>query len=392
MNRAVDTDILIVGAGLVGVPLALALAGQGWQVTLLDARSDEPGSACNPLQQRCTALSHGTRCWFEQQDLWSGIAEDAAAIREVLVTHRGHFGATCLRADELGVGALGHVVNNQNMVMALQERLETAGVSHRRGVSVVAVEPGTTSVSVLLDSGERLSASLLLAADGVGSVVRESVGIAQRQHDYRQAAVLSMLELVDDHDQVAHERFTDTGPLALLPRQARLMNVVECIDPTQRDEIRDWDDERYLQHLQHRFGHRLGRFSAVGPRLVLPLVRIEARRQVASRTVLLGNAMRLLHPVGGQGYNLAMRDVAGLLVELQACLGGDPGNPAALARFVASRQADQRRVVRFTDTLARGFRGRAALPGHLRSAALIGLDLMPPLRQRFARLSMGLSF
>ncbi len=390
-------DIVIVGAGLVGLPLAQVLAAQGRQVVLLDAQGPvlsgdegESEDAAWQLRQRCTAVSLGTQRWFARHGLWSALAEDAAAIRQVVVSHKGYFGTTRLRAAEMGVDALGHVLNNQHLVSALQPLLAQSTVDHRTSSSVVAVRHHEDSVDVLLEGGDRVRGRLLIAADGVGSVVRESAGIGTRQVDYQQAAVLSMLQLEDAHDDVAHERFTDSGPLALLPRKGPYMNVVDCIETEQQEPIRALDDAAYLARLQSRFGFRLGRFAAVGPRLVLPLVRIEATAQTASRTLLLGNAVRLLHPVGGQGYNLAMRDVESLLQLLAQQGDGDPGDPDLLSAFVAARRADQQHVVRFTDTLARGFRGKASLPGHVRSAALLGLDMVSPLRRRFAARTMGL--
>jgi len=416
-------DIVIVGAGLVGVPLAQVLAVQGWQVILLDAAGPMPASSTTTtaspsseglsedvskdvskgaqalhtdapsyeLRQRCTAVSLGTRRWFERQGLWSAIADDAAAIRQVVVSHKGYFGTTRLQASEMGVDALGHVLNNRHLVDSLQPLLANAGVEQRTAARVVAVRQEDDCVQVQLHNGSSIKTRLLIAADGVGSVVRESVGISTTQVDYQQAAVLSMLKLADAHNDVAHERFTDSGPLALLPRKGPYMNVVDCIEPQEQAAMNELDDAAYLARLQQRFGYRLGRFEAVGPRLVLPLVRIEATAQTASRTVLLGNAMRLLHPVGGQGYNLAMRDVEVLLQLLERERGADPGDAGVLTEFAAARAPDQQRVVRFTDTLARSFRGQAALPGHVRSAALLGLDTLTPLRRRFARQSMGLS-
>ncbi|MGQ7842934.1 FAD-dependent oxidoreductase [Granulosicoccus sp. 3-233] len=390
-------DIVIVGAGLVGLPLAQVLAAQGWQVVLLDAQGPAAASpvpadtSLRHLQQRCTAVSLGTQRWFARHGLWSVLADDAAPIRQVVVTHRGYFGTTRLQAEEMGVEALGHVLNNQHLVDSLQPLMAESTVDHRRAARVVAVRQQEESVEVRLDGGETLSARLLIAADGVSSVVRESVGITTRQVDYQQAAVLSMLQLVDGHEDVAHERFTDSGPLALLPRTGPYMNVVDCIDSGQQAEMSSLDDAEYLARLQDRFGYRLGRFAAVGPRLVLPLLRIEATAQSAPRALLLGNAMRLLHPVGGQGFNLAMRDVECLVQLLSQQRDADPGDARLLSAFVAARQADQQQVVRFTDTLARSFRGRASLPAHLRSAALLGLDTLTPLRRRFAGRTMGLS-
>ena len=432
-NTLPEADIIIVGASLVGAPLAHVLASQGWRVVLLDASKDVSASAPLAiagtdavvssgsaeqdeqlaLRQRCTALSLGTKRWFERHGLWSVVAPDAAPIHQVAVSHKGYFGATRLYAHELNEEAVGYVVNNAHLASAILMRLADSSVDHRRGARVVSVSHRDGYVQVEVADGQPVRARLLIAADGVGSVVRESAGIGTTQVDYQQAAVLSMVRLAEPHRNVAYERFTASGPLALLPRTGHYMSVVDCIDPSEQDEVGQLDEAGYLARLQSRFGYRLGRFEAVGPRLIVPLVRIEATCQIAVRTILLGNAMRLLHPVGGQGYNLAMRDVEELtnLLSTQrrsaanaATVPGsipesaplpealpDPGDARLLSEFVAARQSDQRQIVRFTDTLARGFRGHAALPGHVRSAALLGLDVVAPLRQSFARRTMGLS-
>ncbi|NND93163.1 MAG: 2-octaprenyl-6-methoxyphenyl hydroxylase [Granulosicoccus sp.] len=415
MNSQPDiTDVVIAGAGLVGTPLAQVLAANGWDVVLLDAGeaasrssaaavrdapvSAGPDRAATPwqahervLRQRCTALSLGTQQWFAQHALWSAVADDAAPIRQVNVTQKGYFGATRLRADELHVEALGYVVDNANFTQVMRSMLAAQGVAFHSGARVVAVREQASFVEVHLADGPPFRARLLLAVDGVSSAVRESAGIGRQQTDYGQAAALSIVKLEDAHHGVAHERFTDTGPLAFLPRTGPYMSVVDCMEPAERSTIDDLDDAAYLARLQARFGYRLGRFEAVGPRLTVPLLRIEASAQTATRTVLLGNAMRLLHPVGGQGYNLAMRDVACLVRLLGTNRGADPGEADLLRHFVEARRNDQRQVVRFTETLARGFRGRAALPGHVRSAVLLGLDTLGPLRTHFARRTMGLT-
>lgn len=403
------TDIVIVGAGMVGTPLALALAADGWQVELLDAGTGENEQAVRTpggdlplgneamrladreaLRQRCTALSLGSRRWFAAQGLWSAVADQAAPIRQVHVSHKGYFGTTRLDAADYGADAVGHVVNNDHFNHALLALVRESRISHRTDATVQSVSHHGDHVEVHLQTGSSIRTRLLLAADGVRSVVRESVGIGTTQVDYQQAAILCMLRLAGEHHGVAYERFTDSGPLALLPRNEPYMSVVDCIDTAEQADLNDCDDQAYLDRLQSRFGYRLGRFDAVGPRLVLPLLRIEATAQVAPRTVLLGNAMRLIHPVGGQGYNLAIRDIEALVRLLAEQRGEDPGDPALLQQFVDCRRPDQRRVVRQFDLLARGFRGRASLPGHLRSAALLGLDIVSPLRRHFARSAMGL--
>lgn len=407
-----SVDIAIVGAGLVGTPLAQVLSQQGWSVALLDAAGpilsgkdsdnneltdiggeDHAQKNNARLKQRCTALSLGTSQWLTSKGLWADIAADACAINQVHVSHKGHFGSTRLCAAELNADAVGYVVNNDTLTRTLQHQLKRSDVqlvNHAR-VSAVTYHDETVSVHYGDNGSHQLQTKLLIAADGVSSVIRKSAGIDTRQVDYDQFAVLGTLELGGAHHHVAYERFTPSGPLALLPRPGPFMSFVDCIEPHERETVLMMGSDEYLQRLQRRFGYRLGRFKAVGPRMVTPLVRIEACEQIAERTVLLGNAMRLLHPVGGQGYNLAMRDVAELVGLLQQNMDTDPGNASLLSQFVENRRKDQNQVVTFTDVLARGFRGEASLPAHVRAFGLISLDAVSPLRQAFARRTMGLS-
>lgn len=386
-------DICIVGAGFVGTPLAQVLSQQGWSVALLDAANAPAGVVTTypeGLVQRCTALSLGTAQWFEQQGLWGDVAQDACPIEQVHVSHKGYFGATRLSAQELDAAAVGYVVNNERFNAVLLGQLENSTVHYKPGVRVSSVEYGDGDVNIHFDS-QSIKARLLIAADGVSSVVRESAGIDTTHVDYEQSALLGAVELQGQHNNVAYERFTSSGPLALLPRPGPYMSFVDCIEPHERESLAAMPDEQYLRRLQQRFGYRLGRFKAVGPRFATPLMRIEATRQTDKRTVLLGSAMRLLHPVGGQGYNLAMRDVAQLCEQLRECDGADPGSAALLDIFVENRVRDQKQVVQFTDLLARGFRGKASLPAHVRALGLISLDTFSPLRDRFARRTMGLA-
>ncbi|MFK8080336.1 MAG: FAD-dependent oxidoreductase [Granulosicoccus sp.] len=399
MDNAVD--IAVVGAGLVGTPLAHILSRQGYSVALIDAENvmsvtdssnntSRDTDICSALRQRCTALSMGTRQWLEAEGLWEEVAVDACPIRQVHVSHKGYFGSTRLQADELDVDAVGYVVNNDTLNQAFRQQLAGSSVQHMTGARVSTVEYSADGVTVHY-AEHALNARLLIAADGLSSVVRQCAGIDTRQVDYDQYAFLGTVQLKRPHDNIAYERFTDSGPLALLPRPGPYMSFVDCVEPDDRQTLESLSDQAYLRRLQQRFGHRLGRFEAVGPRFVTPLVRIEATEQVAQRTVLLGNAARLLHPVGGQGYNLAMRDAAQLQCLLKNAGDSDPGSPDLLAKFVQQRQGDQAQVVQFTDLLARGFRGKTALPAHLRALGLMTLDTVSPLRQRFARRTMGMA-
>jgi 2-octaprenyl-6-methoxyphenol hydroxylase len=400
-----DVDIAIVGAGLVGLPLALGLSAQGWSVVLIEASKPLQSSASegtidassrisikeSALRQRCTAMNVGTQQWLVRNGLWGCLAEDACTIERVNVSHKGYFGATRLQAAEFGLKALGYVVNNQNYVQHLRAACENSAIDLQFNARVVSVEHDEHSVTLNMGNGASQKARLLIAADGINSVVRESTGIATSQVDYEQSAVLGMVELATPHGGIAHERFTQTGPLALLPRPGLFMNFVDCIAPSEQSTIEKMTDYEYLTRLQTRFGYRLGKFKHVGPRFVMPLLRIESEAQTSRRTVLMGNAVRLLHPVGGQGYNLSMRDVDELVKLLDKDVVSDPGADKLLTDFALARRADQKSIVRLTDMLARGFRGHASIPGHLRSTALLGLDMISPLRKQFASKTMGVT-
>ena len=390
-------DVAVVGAGMVGRPLALALDAAGLRVALIDRAPDPrpaPASVASepsePLDARCTALAAGTVDWLRARGLWDPHAARATSIRRVRVSHRGRFGATRIDAAELGRPSLGEVVDNAAFVASLDAvARERTGIVHRDGARVEAVRSLPERVELELSGGAAgVSARLLVVADGAGSDTRALLGIDVRRTDHDQLAVLGGVELDADHDGVAHERFTDTGPLALLPRPGRVATHVMCVDPEMREALEALDGAAWLELLQARFGRRAGRFVRAGTRVIVPLVRVEATATRAPRALLLGNAARLLHPVAGQGYNLAMRDVAALARALEA--GSDPGDARLLERYERDRRPDRRRTVALTDALARGFRGRAALPARLRAAGLVGLDLAGPARRAFARVSAGL--
>ena len=243
-----------------------------------------------------------------------------------------------------------------------------------------------------LDEGsdeKSISAKLVIAVDGVASTMRDAVGIGIRHHNYEQCAVLGCVELDQPHDNVAYERFAAGGPLAMLPRTGNIASFVYCIDAKDQNRVAVMEADEFLAMIQLEFGHRLGVFKQVGKRTIFPLTRIEAQVQQRDRLLLLGNAMRLLHPVAGQGYNLAIRDVAGLLSTLGLTPDVDPGDASVLASFVSLRESDQNRIVKLTDALARGFRGYSKLPGHIRGAGLLTMAAVPQLSQLITKQGLG---
>ncbi|MBX2838035.1 MAG: FAD-dependent monooxygenase [Gammaproteobacteria bacterium] len=381
-------DVVMVGCGLVGAPLALALADAGYRVLTLDKSTPEPLPE-HRLDQRCTALSASTESILSHWGLWHSVSAIATPIKSVHVSQKGYFGVTRLQAEEQQVTSLGHVIENRRYQHLLTERLERSSVEQLMPARFISMASTPASCTVAYQYGEQqqsVQAKLVIAVDGVGSAVREAAGISSTQYDYDQHALLTTVQLNQSHRHVAYERFTECGPLAVLPSYEQTASVVCCLDGEQMTKVGQMDDVDLLAYLQKQFGWRLGRWEAVGQRVLLPLIRMEADCQHAGRVVLLGNALRLLHPVAGQGYNLAMRDASALLSHLDP---KDPGDPALLSAFAEARQSDQQKVVQLTDTLARVFRGRQPVMGHLRALGLLGLDTVSPLRNQFAHKALG---
>ena len=388
MTELNTVDIAIVGGGLVGAPLALMLAKQGWSVALLEQQ--QPSTTVLG-SKGFTALSDSTVVSLSNRQLWEQVSSDACAIKAVHVSHKGYFGTTRISCDRLAVDALGYVVDNAAFLESFQTPLNNSAVQRHVGATVVRVEYAEHAAQVhyTIDAEPKhLHCKLVIAVDGISSSLRDAAGITTKHTDYDQVGILGVVQLEQTHHHVAYERFTPSGPLALLPRPNDSASFVYCIDPSMQAELAAMDDTAFLANMQLAFGYRLGKFRSVGKRVFVPLVRIEAALQTAPRLLLMGNAMRLLHPVAGQGYNLAMRDVEQLLHALDDT-SIDPGDTRVMQKYAQSRISDHKEVVRLTDLLARTFRGHAAAPAHLRALALLGLDRVAFLRDRFTQRSMG---
>jgi len=388
VNNCSAVDIAIVGGGLVGTPLAIMLARLGWSVALLEQQTQ---SNSFPGSRGHTALSDSTVGILDAHQLWQPALRNACAIREVHVSHKGYFGSTHINCDTLATDSLGYVVDNALFLASFQSALMQSGVNRLSGATVSGVEYANDCARVHYSCNNNthfIECKLVIAVDGVSSALRDAAGIATRHTDYDQVGILGVVQLSQAHYHVAYERFTPSGPLAFLPLTDNRASFVYCINPDMQDSLSAMSDTDFLDELQCAFGYRLGKFAAVGKRLFVPLVRIEAVQQHAHRLLLMGSAMRLLHPVAGQGYNLAIRDVAQLLAAL-ANTAIDPGDSTLLQSYASSRTSDHRQVVRMTDLLARAFRGKAPMPAHLRALGLLGLDRVPVLRHRFTEQSMG---
>ncbi len=393
---ATDYDLLIIGGGMVGASLACALAGRGLRIGLVETApltvNGSPG-----YDDRSIALAEGTRRIFQTLGLWEALAPDATPIRQIHVSERGSPGFAHLDSREEGVAALGYVVEARVIGAALLAKLpKLPGVELLcpARLETVVIEPDAACVTLRCPDERTvvLRASLLVAADGAHSPVREQLGIAALRWEYGQQAVIANVTPARPHENVAYERFTPDGPAALLPLSGNRCAVVCTVDDADERAVMALDDAGFIALLQERFGDRLGPFLRVGRRQAWPLFLLKAREQARSRVALIGNAAHTLHPIAGQGFNLGIRDVAALaeVISDAGRMGEDIGALKALNRYADWRRGDQRQTVFFTDALNRLFAHPSPPLRIARTLGLLAFDLSPPLKRRFARQAMGL--
>lgn len=384
-------DVVIAGGGLVGAALAVALVDSGLHVRLIEPTGLTPA---DPAQDtRATALSESSSRFFEALGLWDCLAEQSEPIRQIHVSERGRFGRLRMHAREVGLEALGQVVPNPLMEAALGNFLQSA-----KRVSCVADR--VTSVAapqaewrrVMLESGGVLHTRLLVVADGAASPLRDQLEIAASRRDFRQHALVADVATQTALVGRAWERFTDQGPMALLPRGGNWGNLVLCVAPDEVDHWREMPDGPFLSACRERFGGHLGNWQQVGPRQVFPLRQVQARELVRERAVLIGNAAMALHPVAGQGFNLALRGVADLAETLieSAGRGEDPGAADRLSRHARRRERDIAFTSGWTRALAEGFVLDWPGVGMLRSKALWSMDRLPLARTWLTRRGTGM--
>ena len=400
-------DIIIAGGGMIGTSLALALAPLGLRIAIVEAVARE--HAVQPsFDDRSTALSRSTQRMFEAMGLWPGIVAASTPIRAVHVSDQGRFGFSHIDAEEQGVEALGYVVINRVLGGVLQSALrDQDGVDDFCPARISSIElgPDRAAATVEVAEGEALTldCSLLVAADGANSTVRSMMGITAQKSQYGQRAVIGNLLPDRPVDNVAYERFTPQGPLAILPVAEGRAGFVWTVSEDDAERVMALDDDAFLAELQREFGYRLGTFSRVGKRASYPLILSKVPRLTATRSVLVGNSAHGLHPVSAQGFNLGMRDVAALVdciadewgqaAGTTAATGSDPDcDPAALlARYAEWRRSDQRKLVRFTASLVKLFGSERGGLRTLRNIGMLGFDLVPGVRGVFAKHTMGLA-
>jgi len=384
--------LAIVGGGLVGASLALALQHgakeRGWTVELIEPF--EPGHDYQPsYDARSTALSYGTRLIYQRLGVWDQIAERAEPITDIHVSDRGRAGVTRLDAASQQVPALGYVVENAWIGHCLWQALDDDVVTRRCPAEVERMRAVPGGYRLTLTDGQTLDCDLAVLADGGRSGLREHLGIEVKQSPYGQTALIANVTPGTPHGGRAFERFTDEGPMALLPLPDNRCALVWTRPERDAARLAAAPEAEFLEELQQAFGYRLGGFRQVGARHLYPLVLIEAQEQVRSGLVVLGNAAHSLHPIAGQGYNLSLRDTEALAVALLRS-SAPLGDLSVLQGYHQQQRSDQRLTVGFSDQLTQLFGESERLSVAGRNLGLLGLDLLPPAKAWFARQAMGM--
>ncbi|MBA2777901.1 2-octaprenyl-6-methoxyphenyl hydroxylase [Billgrantia kenyensis] len=394
-----QVDVAIVGGGLVGASLACALAPlierHGLSVAVVEVAPmlDVAATPWQPsFDARSSAIAQGSAERFRAMGLWDAMAEQAATIQRIHVSEKGRLGVTRLTAAELGQPALGHVIPNAWIGRVLHRRLAELPIEWHCPANVESIVPEGEGYRLALSNGCTLQAGLAVLADGGRSGLKEQLGIASDATPYDQVALIANVEMSHPHDGVAYERFTREGPIALLPLPGQQMALIWTHAVGREAARLGLGDGDFLAELQRAFGDRAGRFRRVGSRHAYPLTLVTAREAVRPGLAVLGNAAHSLHPVAGQGFNLALRGVTDLVAALEQALAeGEPlGSMLTLRDFEARRIVDRHQVIRFSDGLVRLFGIDNALLAHARAAGLVGLNLCGPLRRGLARRAMGL--
>jgi 2-octaprenyl-6-methoxyphenol hydroxylase len=379
-------DIVVVGGGLVGASLAIALAPTGRRVALIEAAP--PPRSAPSWDERTIALNVASRRIYERLGLWPALVPDATPITSTHISERGRFGVTRFTAAEAGEDALGWNVPVRALGAALW-----AGLQQLQNVSVLCpakvegIEVGDDSARVILSEAKDLVGKLVVACDGAQSAIRQGLGIGAQERDYGQLAIVGAVRPERPHHGVAYERFTPDGPIAVLPKPGADCALVWTVPTAKGRTLLGLPDAEFLAQLQQEFGHRLGRFRETGKRNGHPLTRVMSDALTAPRVIFAGNAAQTLHPVAAQGFNLGLRDVA-TVAEL-AGPAADPGASDVLRAYERRRASERDTVAGFTDRLVRLFSN--AIPG-LRSArhlGLLALDLLPPVKEAVMRQNLG---
>lgn len=385
-------DIVIAGGGLVGATTALAIAKTCPEYSIAVVEAVKPDDSNQPsFDSRAIAIAQGSKQLLEHYGLWQGVKAHAEPISKIHVSDRGHIGKSYIKAGQFNFAALGYVLEVRHLGYKLHQDLKAfEQVKWFCPNKIVEIEQHQDTVDIKLQDSQVIKARLLLVADGGQSMTRQLVNIDNKISDYGQCAVIANVSIKKPHQGLAYERFTESGPLALLPLTDNRYSLVWCVPPDMVDTVLAWDDETFIEQLQSAFGYRAGRLTKVGKRFSYPLTLTLANELTAHRVALVGNASHTIHPIAGQGFNLGMRDIDAIVAMVER-FNHDVGSFEALNYYKQCRVDDLNRVVTMTDSLVRLFSNPYKLMALGRTMGLIGMQLFDCLKQPIAYQSMGLN-
>lgn len=405
-SNAHEQHIVIAGGGMVGISLALLLAknlsanSTRYSVTLIEQFALNTSSK-KALEQpsfdaRSSALSAGSAAIFDEMGCWQDLKKVSESIKSVHVSDKGHLGSVTITSEDYDIDAVGYVIENRHLGSVLLHHLKQTQVNCLAPAKVTHCSPKRNGYSLCVESEgntQELHADLFIVADGAQSNIRESLGIDVQATDYNQSAVIANIALAEPHNNIAYERFTDEGPIALLPLSDNRAALVWIIPHDQQNEYLESDSTVLLQRLQQRFGYRAGKFSMLGERQAYPLTLIQACEQVRSNLVVIGNAAHFLHPVAGQGFNLALRGCYQLTQCLQKASSNQQtlGQLSVLNQYVDKQRLDQDATIGVTDTLVKLFSTDNVSKAVLRQLGLLSLTGLPVAKKVFAKKMMGVN-
>jgi len=382
--------VLIVGGGLVGASLAIALDAAGIEAVMVEAAAPRVGDQPS-YDERNLALARATVNGLGAIGVWKHAAAQATPIQHIHVTRAGDFGSVQMDAARQGVDALGWTLPARELGAALLRRLDECTRLRRLAPArVESLEPVADGWRARIQTAEGLvdiDTPLLVGADGTASFVRDRLGIEAERHDYRQTLFVCTVTPERDHAHRAYERFSDNGPIALLPLASRRCGLVLTVPQHEATAVEAMDDEAFIALAQERFGWRLGRLSRPGKRHPYAIQRVAARSLVSTRAVLVGNAAQTVHPIGAQGFNLGLRDALTLAELLTGA--NDPGAEELLANYAARRAPDREGTMAMSHGLVQLACLQQPVLGPLRSLAMLAFDRLPPLQRLIARRGMG---
>lgn len=384
-NESAIIDLTIVGAGPVAKTLGLLLSSSGWNIAMVAPTAPPPGS-------RAIALNLGSKKLLNSIGAWPALSSQSGEIREIQVSRRHELAKSYLRASDIHQQQLGVVVNESKLIEELGQQLSTCHSITQVDASPTEIGHSDTHITLSLRDQPPIQTRLLIAADGMGSAIRQMAGLPVKQHDFHSTAISATVSLSEPHRGRAWERFTDWGPIALLPLAAtNQYSLVFCAETYQSEHLMAMNQADFLQELQHQFGYSAGIFTKAIDRYAYPLVQKTVHKPVSQRLLLIGSAARHIHPVAGQGLNLALRDCSSLntLLSKTAASHADPGSEQLLQQYYQSRRNDWRLTERFTGKIPGLFASLNPATALGRNLAVTALELFAPFRKAFIRRTTG---